>query len=188
MKNNEKQPVSWILDPTHSEIHFRVRHMMISWVGGYFQNFTGEFQFNEPDFQDLQIKLNIPVDNISTGNANRDEHLRSIDFFDSGNFPEINFRSEGKPWKDLSGNFWLRGELNIHGQSRMIQLKIDSFGSGIDPWGNERFGFSVSAEIKRSDFGIGWNTTLDRGGVLIGEDVQIRAELQLISKNKQVQR
>lgn len=176
------QQESWVLDQTHSEIHFRIRHMMISWVGGYFQDFDGEFIFTEPDFQNLQIVLNIRVDSISTGNANRDEHLRSIDFFDSGNFPEINFRSESSLLKDHSGNSLIRGELNIHGQSSLVELRLESSGSGLDPWGNERLGFSVYAEINRSDFGIGWNTSLERGGVLIGDLVQIRAELQLIRR------
>jgi polyisoprenoid-binding protein YceI len=183
MENTEFRPEKWVLDKSHSEIHFRVRHMMISWVGGYFQDFEGDFFIPDSGFESLRADLRIRVDSINTGNENRDEHLRNIDFFDSGRFPEITFQSTGFEYNP-NGAAKLIGVLCIHGNERTVELTLNDFGLGKDPWGNERACFSISANLNRRDFGISWNTSLETGGVLIGEEVKIRAELQLIKKKK----
>lgn len=170
---------TWTLDKSHSEVHFRIRHMMISWVSGYFTAFEGSFESSDASFRRISVDLTIQVDSISTGNTNRDEHLRSIDFFDAGLHPEIRFRSEME-FPDSSGKWKIKGELSIHGVSRMVELDVEFSGIGRDPWGNEKAGFSISGEINRRDFDISWNAALETGGVLIGEEVQLRTELQLI--------
>jgi polyisoprenoid-binding protein YceI len=170
---------TWTLDKSHSEIHFRVRHMMISWVSGFFTQFEGLFEPTAGDEDQICADLCIQVDSISTGNANRDEHLRSIDFFDSGQYPEIRFQSDHFSISS-TGKSRLRGMLSIHGVSRKVELDVEFAGIARDPWGNEKAGFSISGEINRKDFDISWNAALETGGILIGEEVQLRAELQLL--------
>lgn len=172
---------NWVLDKSHSEIHFRIRHMMISWVSGYFTEFDGDFQFRESSEEICGVDLRINVESISTGNPTRDDHLRSIDFFDAGPFPEIRFVSDGMQ-RSAEGDLHMPGELTIHGETRHVVLHVESCGTGRDPWGNERTGFSVSGSVNRKDFGIRWNASLETGGVLIGEEVQIRCDFQFLRK------
>jgi polyisoprenoid-binding protein YceI len=183
MENKMNGLMTWTLDKSHSEIHFRIRHMMISWVSGFFTDFDGRFEYSDESQRLISAGLTIRVDSISTGNANRDEHLRSIDFFDSGKFPEIQFESDQLSLAE-AGVYKLPGKLCIHGITRQVLMDVEFSGLARDPWGNEKIGFSISGEINRRDFNIHWNTALESGGVLIGEEVQIRAELQLV-KNLQ---
>ena len=175
---------TWTLDKSHSEIHFRIRHMMISWVTGFFTDFDGRFEENESHINHLSADLRINVDSISTGNTNRDEHLRSIDFFDAGKFPEIRFSSD-RLFFGTAGTRKLPGEISIHGITRRVELDVEFAGIARDPWGNEKAGFSISGQINRKDFDISWNAALETGGVLIGEEVQLRAELQLVKNTRQ---
>ena len=174
---------TWALDKSHSEIHFRIRHLMISWVSGFFTDFDGHFESSDENQHQISARLIIRVDSISTGNADRDEHLRSIDFFDSGQFPEILFESD-QLHLVKAGVHKLPGQLCIHGITRKVLLDVEFSGLARDPWGNEKIGFSITGQINRRDFDISWNTALETGGVLIGEEVQLRAELQLV-KNRQ---
>jgi polyisoprenoid-binding protein YceI len=179
MEKEITQIRTWTLDKSHSEIHFRIRHMMISWVSGFFTDFDGHFASSEENVDQISAELSIRVDSISTGNTNRDDHLRSIDFFDAGQFPEIRFES-GLLSINEAGKQILSGKINIHGVSRLVHLDVEFSGIARDPWGNEKAGFTITGQINRRDFDISWNTSLETGGVLIGEEVQLRAELQLI--------
>jgi polyisoprenoid-binding protein YceI len=179
MDKNAEQPEAWKLDKTHSEISFRIRHMMISWISGSFEDFDGEISFDGKE--QFSAGIRILVDSISTGNKDRDQHLKSIDFFNAGLYPEIHFRTE-KFLKTPEEKWKLSGELTIHGHSRLVELDMEISGTGLDPWGNERAGFSFSGRINRRDFGISWNSGLQNGGLLIGEEVEIRAELQMVRK------
>lgn len=179
MEKDTLKLTAWQLDKSHSEVHFRIRHMMISWVGGYFTEFEGRFESSDEDFREISADLCIRVDSISTGNTNRDEHLKSIDFFDAGLYPEIRFRTDCR-MEEPGEKRKLRGELTIHGVSRMVDFEMEYSGTGRDPWGNEKAGFSIYGTINRLDFGVTWNAPLETGGILIGEEVQIRVELQLV--------
>lgn len=170
---------TWTLDKSHSEIHFRIRHMMISWVSGFFTDFDGQFEFSDDGSSRIKATLTIRVDSLSTGNTNRDEHLRSIDFFDAGQYPDIHFESEFSGI-EAGSRQKLPGKLSIHGITRDVELDLEFSGQGRDPWGNEKAGFSITGKINRKNFDISWNAPLETGGVLIGEEVLIRAELQLI--------
>jgi polyisoprenoid-binding protein YceI len=184
MEKDTIKLTAWTLDKSHSEIHFRIRHMMISWVGGYFTEFDGRFESSDTSFRHISVDLTINVDSISTGNANRDEHLKSIDFFDAGLFPEIRFQSDNL-FADTIGKRKIIGDLSIHGITRSVELDVEFSGMGRDPWGNEKAGFSITGEINRKDFDINWNAALETGGVLIGEEVQLRIELQLLKSREQ---
>jgi hypothetical protein len=184
MEKDTIKLTAWKLDKSHSEIHFRIRHMMISWVSGFFTEFEGSFESSDTDFGHISVDLTINVDSISTSNVNRDEHLKSIDFFDAGRFPEIRFQSDNLVTSPV-GNRKIKGVLTVHGISRSVELDVEFAGIIRDPWGNEKAGFSIMGEINRKDFGISWNTPLETGGVLIGEEVQIRVELQLVKTNLQ---
>ena len=168
----------WTLDRNHSQIHFQIRHLMISWVSGNFTEFHGSFESKDDNFENPSVDLTVMVDSISTGNKDRDDHLRSIDFFDAGQFPEIRFFSKGIH-TEADGKMKISGEINIHGISREITLDMEFSGISKDPWGNEKAGFSISGEINRNDFGINWNTPLENGGILIGNHVKIRIDIQL---------
>ena len=172
----------WILDPTHSEISFRVKHLMISNVKGVFSEFKVETIAETDDFSSAFATVNISAASINTGNADRDAHLRSADFFDAGTFPAINFVSDSFTKKD-DENYELSGELTIKGISKRITLDVEYGGLMKDPWGNVKAGFSVSGKINRKDWGLNWNAALETGGVLVSDEVKISAEVQFLKQS-----
>jgi polyisoprenoid-binding protein YceI len=169
---------NWTFDPTHSGIHFSVRHLMISKVRGSFNKWTGTFEYDEKDPSKSQISVSIDVNSIDTKEAQRDGHLKSPDFFDAEKFPEITFKSTSIA-KD-GDDFKLAGNLTIHGVTKPVELKVESHGQGKDPWGNERAGFSVKASVSRKEFGLQWNQALETGGVVVGDKVEIEADIEAI--------
>ena len=172
----------WILDPTHSEISFRVKHLMISNVKGVFSEFKVETIAETDDFSSAFATVNISAASINTGNADRDAHLRSADFFDAGTFPALNFVSDSFTKKD-DENYELSGELTIKGISKRITLDVEYGGLMKDPWGNVKAGFSVSGKINRKDWGLNWNAALETGGVLVSDEVKISAEVQFLKQS-----
>lgn len=172
----------WILDPTHSEISFRVKHLMISNVKGVFSEFKVETIAETDDFSSAFATVNISAASINTGNADRDAHLRSADFFDAGTFPAISFISDSFEKKD-DENYKLSGELTIKGISKRITLDVEYGGLMKDPWGNVKAGFSVSGKINRKDWGLNWNAALETGGVLVSDEVKISAEVQFLKQS-----
>lgn len=175
------EKTKWILDPTHSEISFRVKHLMISNVKGVFSEFSAETLAEHDDFSSAAITASISAASINTGNADRDAHLRSADFFDAGAFPTIEFKSVSFTRKD-DENYELAGELTIKGISKRITLDVEYGGLMKDPWGNLKAGFSVSGKINRKDWGLNWNAALETGGVLVSDEVKISAEVQFLKQ------
>lgn len=170
---------TWSLDKAHSEIEFRIKHMMISTVKGLFDDFDVQVQGDPADLSSLHVEVSIAVDSISTKNEQRDQHLRSADFFDTATFPKITFSSTHITATG-SDDYTLQGTLNIKGETKKIKLAVENGGVAVDPWGNKKAGFTVKGEIKREDFGLTWNTVLETGGVMVSSDVKFEANIQFI--------
>lgn len=169
---------TWVIDPTHTEIAFKVKHLMISNVKGSFGEFSGQVVTEGDDFSTADINFQINPASISTGVADRDGHLKSPDFFDVENFKEITFTS-GKLSKTGDDEFALSGNLTIKGVSQPVNLDVEFGGLMTDPWGNEKAGFTLSGKISRKDFGLTWNAALEAGGVLVGEEIRISCDVEL---------
>lgn len=168
----------WNLDPTHSELGFKVKHMMITNVSGSFGSFNANVETEDDDFSTANIEFTIDVASINTGNEQRDGHLKSGDFFDVENHPQMKFVSTGVAKKG-DNEYEISGDLSLHGVTKPATFKAENGGSGKDPWGNHKTGFTLEGKIKRTDFGLNWNAALEAGGVLVSEDVKINGELQL---------
>jgi polyisoprenoid-binding protein YceI len=166
---------TWDIDPVHSDVSFTVRHMMVSKVRGRFATFGGEIVTGE-DVTGSSVTATIDATSIDTGNEQRDNHVRSADFFDVANHPTWTFRSTGV--KDDDGELVLEGELTIKGVTRTVPLSLEVVGFGPDAYGGTRAGFSASGTINRNDFGVDIAMPLDGGGVVVGEKVQINLEIQ----------
>lgn len=163
----------WNLDTTHSEITFKVRHMMISNVKGAFNTFTAEVEAEDDTFKNAKVSATIQTDSIDTNNDDRDAHLKSADFFNAELNPTITFESASLA-DDVTGH------LTINGVTKPVQLEVEFGGINQDPWGNTKAGFTFEGKIKRSDFGLNWNAALETGGVLVSDEVKIAGELQFV--------
>lgn len=168
---------TWALDPTHSELLFRVRHLMIASVKGEFRKFNVTLSVDGDDFSTAKINASIDIDSIDTNNADRDGHLKSPDFFDAATHPSMSFVSTSVS-NSGDGNFVVNGDLTIKGTTKPVTLNVEFGGANKDPWGNEKAGYSFSTTINRNDFGLTWNAALETGGVLVSEEVKITGELQ----------
>jgi polyisoprenoid-binding protein YceI len=177
----QNSKTKWVLDPTHSEVTFKVKHLMITNVKGEFRQFSAEINTAGADFANASIKVAIDAASIYTNNTDRDGHLRSADFFDVEHFGELTFQGTSfKPAGDE--NYKLTGILTIKGTSKEVVLDVEFGGVNKDPWGNEKAGFSVSGKINRKDWGLNWNAALETGGVLVSEEVKIFAEVQFVKQ------
>lgn len=170
---------TWALDPTHSELLFKVKHLMITNVKGEFRKFEGSIEGE--DFRTAPVKVLIQADSIFTNNDDRDAHLKSGDFFDVEEFPELSFVSTAFVKKDDDA-YELTGTLSIKGVSKEVKLDVEYGGTNKDPWGNEKAGFSIKGKINRKDWGLNWNAALETGGVLVSEEVKIEGEIQFVKK------
>ncbi|MES2679520.1 MAG: YceI family protein [Bacteroidota bacterium] len=173
MENTTK----WVLDPAHSEILFKVRHLMITNVKGEFRNKSAEVITQGDDFSTAKIKLKIDANSIFTNDDNRDTHLKSAEFFNVEQYKEITFTGT-KFEKINQEEFKLHGHLSMLNVSKEIVLDVDFGGINKDPWGNEKAGFSVSGKLNRKDWGLTWNAALETGGVMVSDEVKINAEIQ----------
>jgi polyisoprenoid-binding protein YceI len=172
----------WEVDPVHSRVGFGVRHMMVSTVHGTFTKFTSIIQVDDADIGKSKIHIEIDASSIDTGNAKRDEHLRSPDFFDTAKFPKIVFDAT-KVDKKGDDALNVGGNLTIKGVTRPVVLKVTGLtGEVKDPMGGVRRGATVQAKINRKDFGLTWNKAMEAGGVVVGEDVTIDLDLELSKK------
>jgi polyisoprenoid-binding protein YceI len=171
----------WNADPVHSEIGFKVKHMMITNVSGSFQKFDVQATTAGNDFTTAKIGFTSETNSITTGSTDRDNHLKSADFFDVEKYPQLKFVSTKFEKKD-DENYILHGNLTIKEVTKPVTLEVEFGGIGKDPWGNEKAGFTLSGKIKRTDFGLNWNAALETGGLLVSEDVKILAEVQLIKQ------
>ena len=167
------------LDESHTQVGFKIKHLVISTVSGRFNKFTGAFDYDNKTGDIKDLKVEIESASIDTNEPDRDKHLKSPDFFDVAKYPTLTFVSKkiitesGRPIK-------VEGELTIHGIKKNVALDIDYKGSTVDPWGNERIAFDASTKINRKDFGLKWNKNLDAGGVMIADDVKIQIEGEAI--------
>jgi polyisoprenoid-binding protein YceI len=163
----------WNLDPAHSVLGFKVKHLMISNVKGYFKNFSVEAETESDDFKNGHVKVNIDATSIDTANEQRDQHLKSSEFLKTEDNAEIKFESTRFEGETLEGN------LTIAGQTRPVKLHVEFGGTAKDPWGNTKAGFTISGKINRKDYAITWNAPLETGGVLLGDEVNIFGDIQL---------
>ena len=171
---------TWQLDPTHSEIGFKVKHLMITNIKGEFRNFSAAIDGEE--FSKAAISAMIDTSSIFTNEDNRDAHLKNADFFDVDNHKEMTFKGSSLNKID-DENFELTGMLSIKGISKEIKLDVEYGGTSTDPWGNEKMGISINGKINRSDYGLNFNAALETGGFLLGEEVKISADLQFVKKS-----
>ena len=170
---------AWRVDPAHSHIEFAVRHLMISTVKGEFTDVAGTLIGDDSDPASAAIELSIPVAAIYTRESQRDAHLRSSDFFDAEHHPAITFRST-RIVPAGTDTFAVTGDLTMRGITKSVTLTVHAGGRGRDPWGGERVGYSATTRINRKDFGLNWNQALEAGGVLVGDEVKVSVELQLV--------
>jgi polyisoprenoid-binding protein YceI len=171
---------TWIVDAAHSNVEFSIRHLMIATVKGRFADVQGTVTIDEEDPSQTEINVTIGAASIDTRMPQRDEHLRSADFFDVANHPTLTFKSrsvrrEGETFKVV-------GDLTIRGVTRELVLDVVAQGRQADPWGAQRAGFEATGKIKRSDFGLTWNQALETGGVLVGDDVKISVDVELVAQ------
>ncbi|TDL31474.1 polyisoprenoid-binding protein [Jeotgalibacillus sp. S-D1] len=167
----------WAVDAVHSSVDFSVKHMMISRVKGSFKDFSAEVEADVQDLSTASISFRIDVNTIDTRNEDRDNHLRSADFFDVEKFPAITFTSTDVKKTD-DDEYELIGDVTIKDVTKKETFTVEYEGSGKDPWGNEKIGFSVNGKLNRKDYGLTWNQALETGGVLVGEDIKINLQIQ----------
>jgi polyisoprenoid-binding protein YceI len=174
------QTTIWNIDPVHSIAEFKVKHMMISNVKGQFTGLSGSLNLDETDILNSSVKASIEAASVNTRDPQRDAHLRSADFFDVEKFPTLTFKSTGVSRKS-DGELEVAGALTIHGVTRTVVFGVEGLSSPAkDPWGNIRLGLSATTKINRKDFGLIWNTALETGGILVGDDVTITLDVQFI--------
>lgn len=179
----ETTRTQWVLDPSHSELLFKVKHMMITNVKGEFRKFSAEVNTIGTDFSTASVSLTVDVASIFTNSDDRDGHLKSPDFFDADNHKTITFTGTSMTKTD-DDKFVLTGDLTIKGNTNSVSLDVEFGGINKDPWGNEKAGFSVSGKINRKDFGLSWNAALETGGVLVSDEVKINAEVQFVKQTQ----
>ena len=170
---------NWTFDLSHSSVSFHVRHMMIAKVRGQFTKWGGTLLLDEGDLTKSKIDVTIETASVDTKEEKRDAHLRSADFFDSENFPLMTYKSTSIK-KVSDDEYEVTGDLTLHGTTKPVTLTVEYNGTGKDPWGGTRTGFSAKATINRKDFGLHWNAALEAGGVLVGEKVEISLEVQAV--------
>lgn len=175
--SQQSTPV-WNVDQSHTEVGFSIRHLMIATVRGRFGQFNGTITGDLSDFSQAQIEAEIDASSIDTNDAERDEHLRSGDFFEVDKFPKISFRSnEIVPAGD--NRYTVRGDLTIRGVTKPVELDTTFGGTATDPWGNSKAAFNAQAKLNRKDFGLTWNSVLETGGVLVGDEVDLNLNVEL---------
>jgi polyisoprenoid-binding protein YceI len=173
----------WGIDPAHSEIGFKIKYLMITYVKGTFSEFDASIYTTDEDFMTSDIDFWLDPASISTGDEKRDAHLKSVDFFDVDNFKEINFIGDSYENVDRDGSYELYGTLTIKGIRKQIKLDVEFGGVMKDPWGNEKAGLTINGKINRKDWGLNWNTALESGGILVGEDVYISCNVLLTKQS-----
>jgi polyisoprenoid-binding protein YceI len=169
------------IDPAHSEISFKIKHLMITNVTGSFTKFEGTMESSKDDFTDAQIHFEADTESITTHNEQRDAHLRSAEFFDAEKNPKLTFDSTSVK-KDDEDNYKLLGNLTMHGITKPVTLNVELMGVNKDPWGQTKVGFEVTGKLSRKEFDLTWNAALEGGGVLVGDEVKLHMSVQLIKQ------
>ncbi|MEL1243163.1 YceI family protein [Flavobacterium sp. DGU11] len=171
----------WAIDPTHSEIGFKVKHMMFSNVSGKFDTFTAEATTEDDNFENAQFDFSADASSVNTGNADRDNHLKTADFFGAEDHGKIDFKSTSFK-KNSDDDYTLTGDLTIKGTTKSVTLAVEFGGIAKDPWGNTKAGFSATGKLNRKDFGLTWNAALETGGVLVSEEVKLVIDVQFVKQ------
>jgi len=168
----------WVIDPMHSEVHFKVKHLVISTVTGSFKSFEGTLETENDDFTDANIEFSLDVNSIDTNQDQRDGHLKSAEFFDSEQFPKISFKSTS--FKKTDGDeYELKGDLTIKGITNPVTLSVEHGGSAADFYGNTKAGFDITGKIHRKQFGLTWDGVTEAGSVVLGDEIKLAISLQL---------
>ncbi|GGG22929.1 YceI family protein [Pontibacter amylolyticus] len=174
--------VRWSVDPTHSEVQFKVKHLMITTVTGYFEKFTVEAESEDENFNGARnIVFTADVNSISTNNEQRDTHLKSADFFDADNHGEVRF--VGTRYENVGGNeYKLHGDLTIRNITKPVTVNVEFGGTVVDPYGQHKAGFTVTGKISRKEFGLTWNAVTEAGSVVVSDEIKLQAEIQLVKQ------
>lgn len=170
----------WVIDTMHSEVEFKVKHLMISTVTGKFTSFQGEVESASDDFTDAKIHFSADTSSVTTANEQRDGHLKSDDFFNTEKFPKLDFKSTGIV--KSSNGFKLSGDLTIRDVTKNVTLDVEFNGTMTDPYGNQKAGFEITGKINRKEFGLQWSATTEAGGVVVSDEVKIHCNVQLLKQ------
>ena len=169
----------WIIDPTHSEVAFKVKHLVISTVTGYFRKFEGNAESTSDDFSGATVAFSLAVDSIDTNQSDRDQHLKSADFFDTANFPTISFAGK---LVNQGGDYQLVGDLTLKGITKEVALEVTYGGTVGDPYGQTKAGFEIEGKINRKDFGLTWSAITEAGSVVVSDQVRLQLSVQLVKQ------
>ena len=171
---------NWILDPSHSKVEFKVKHMMISNVSGEFKKFDATVETEGEDFMTAKVTFTADIDSINTGSDQRDGHLKSVDFFDAANFPQLKFVPTKYENVDSDGDYEVYGDLTIRGITQPVKLDVEFGGVIKDPWGATRAGFTVTGKINRKNFGLTWSGVTETGSLVVSDEVRIHVDLEFV--------
>ncbi|WP_461452013.1 YceI family protein [Mucilaginibacter sp.] len=167
----------WVLDPMHSEVQFKVKHLVISTVSGFFKSFEGELDTENDDFTNAKINFSLDINSIDTNQSQRDEHLKSAEFFDAEKYPKISFKSTSFT-KSGDDEYKLVGDLTVKDVTKQVTLDVEFGGAADDFYGNTKAGFEISGKINRKDFGLTWSGVTEAGAVVVGEDIKLLINAQ----------
>lgn len=169
---------TWAIDPTHTEVQFKVKHLVISTVTGFFKKFSGAIESDNEDFDGASVNFSLDIDSIDTNQTDRDKHLKSPDFFAAEEYPTMDFEGE---LKKVSGNdYKMMGKLSVRGTSKKVEMNVEYGGTMKDPFGNTKSGFEINGKINRKDFGLNWNAVTEAGGVMVSDEVKIHINAQVV--------
>jgi polyisoprenoid-binding protein YceI len=171
---------TWTIDPTHSKVGFKVKHMMFTNVSGSFNTYGATIETEDDDFTKSSVVFTADTNSVDTANADRDNHLKSADFFDAEQFPKLTFKVTS--FAPKGDDYEVTGDLTIKDVTKSVSFPAEFSGLMKDPWGNTKAGLNIYGKINRKEFGLNWNAALETGGVLVGEDVKLEVELQLLKQ------
>ncbi|RZK10310.1 MAG: polyisoprenoid-binding protein [Hymenobacter sp.] len=169
---------TWLLDPMHSEVQFKIKHLVISTVTGAFNAFAGSAQTEGDGFENGQVEVSIQVDSVNTNQEARDQHLRGEDFFDAAKYPTITFKSTAFSKASGEGNYKLTGDLTIKGVTKPVTLEVEHGGTAVDFYGNTKAGFEATGKINRKDYNLSWGGVTDAGAIVLGDEVKLIMNVQ----------
>ncbi|GGG28541.1 YceI family protein [Hymenobacter glacieicola] len=176
---------TWVIDPTHSEVQFKIKHLVISTVTGSFKKFEGQAVTENDSFENAQITFALDVNSIDTNQEQRDEHLRNNDFFDAATYPQITFTSTSLTAKG-DDEYQLTGNMTIKDVTKPVTLDVEFGGVATDFYGNEKAGFEISGKINRKEFGLTFHAVTEAGSIVLGDDVKLSASVQLVKQKEAV--
>ncbi|MBS1915884.1 MAG: polyisoprenoid-binding protein [Bacteroidetes bacterium] len=172
----------WVLDPTHSEVTFKIKHLMITNVSGQFTKYDVSVETEGEDFMTAKVSFTADVNSITTNNEQRDAHLKSPDFFNAAEYPQLKFVAKKYENVDNDGSYELYGDLTIRDVTKQVKLDVEFGGVITDPWGNTRAGFTISGKINRKEFGLAWHAVTEAGGIVVADDARIHVAIELIKQ------